>query len=130
MQTLIIIVAWLFALGCFVYLAVETSRNRVHVRHYKSAIDQRFREFKKHHHYDEKHQKWVRKADGSIVRGRANWPRGRMIFGIVILLLWELYWGSEVSRAESFSQIPYFFLFIVMVAIPYAVYLIARPRLE
>jgi hypothetical protein len=121
------IVGWFLALGIFIHLAVETVRNRLFERREKKAKAQKVSKFKKHHHFDEKRHRWVRDIDGAVVplptRGSR---RGFIVFGLFMLILWEAYWASEISRAETLSQIPYFFVFLVMVGIPLVVYLISR----
>ena len=48
----------------------------------------------------------------------------------MVLLLWQGYWMVEIvdqfKKSDTPLQLPYFFLFIVMVVIPYSVYWFSR----
>jgi hypothetical protein len=56
--------------------------------------------------------------------------RVRLVVGLIALAFWEGFWVSEISDRFQWSanpfQLPYFFLFVVMIGIPFVVYLIAR----
>jgi hypothetical protein len=134
MMHILLIVGWFLSLGFFIYLAVEMARDRLSERRAKKATARKFREFRKRHHFDEGQQKWVRNVDGVAVSSMTGsgyyYRRGLSIFGILMLVLWELYWGSEVAEAQNLSQIPHLFLFFVMVGIPLCVYLVSRSMLR
>ena len=54
----------------------------------------------------------------------------------MVLLLWQGYWIVEIldqfRKSDTPLQLPYFFLFVVMVVIPYSVYWFStrKSRLE
>jgi hypothetical protein len=58
--------------------------------------------------------------------------QNQRLFGWVVFLLWEGYWIVEIvdqfKKSDHPLQLPYFFLFIVMVVIPYSVYRFSTRR--
>jgi membrane protein DedA with SNARE-associated domain len=54
------------------------------------------------------------------------------LFGWLAFILWETYWLIEIAdqfkKSEHPLQLPYFFLIIVMVVIPYSIFRFSRRR--
>jgi Flp pilus assembly protein TadB len=124
---ILIILGWLIVLGCFFYLAADAGRNRMHERREKKAAAKKIQEFKKHHHYDEKRGKWVRNRDGvALPDASADFRRSITPFGYLMLVFWEIFWVAEIAATPRLSQIPFFFLLIMMVGIPLAVRMLSR----
>lgn len=125
---LLLIAVWFLGLGLIVFLAVEAVGHRLSERREKKAAARRLSELKKHSRSDRRPQERTRQVDGVVGSSRAGviFRRGLALFGLLVLVLWELYWGSEVAEAQDWSQIPHFFLFLVMIVIPGAAYLLSR----
>ena len=124
---ILIILGWLVVFGCFFYLATDAGRNRLHRRREKKAAARKIHEFKKYHHYDEKRGKWVRNRDGvALPDASDDFRRSVTPFGYLILVLWEIFWVAEIAAAPRLSQIPFFFLLVMMVGIPLAVRMLSR----
>jgi hypothetical protein len=124
---ILIILGWLIVFGCFFYLAAEAGRNRLHKRREKKTAARKIQEFKKHHHYDEKREKWVRNRDGVVLPDASDdFRRSITPFGYLMLVLWEIFWIAEIVATPRMSQIPIFFLFVMMVGIPLAVRMLSR----
>ncbi len=131
MLQMLIIIGWLFAFACMLYLAIEMLKDRLYARRQKKLIA---RELKKHHQRDLTRNQFVRNSDRAVPTAAngavADHPHGLTIFGWLMLFLWEGYWVVEIadyySKSSHPSQLPYFFLFVVLVVIPYAAYLFFR----
>ena len=136
MLQIVTILGWLIACGLVAHLALQAMRNRFYGQRRRSLAARNLREFKKHHHFDAKRQRWVRNLDDVIVVDEASEDRRLllMLLGWFLLLLWEGYWISEI--VERFSntsrplQLPYVFLFFMLVVIPLTIYLFARRRMR
>ena len=63
-----------------------------------------------------------------------DYRRFATIIGFLALFLWEAFWISGITERFKWSsnpfQLPYFFLLVVLVGIPLAVYLFARRALQ
>jgi len=136
MLLILITIGWLIAIACLVYLVTQAVRNRWHGRNRRKAHAREVREFKRHHHFDQKRQRWIRNVDGVVVVNDDREDR-RLIYtfvGWALLIVWQVYWLLEiVERFRTTTtplQLPYFFLFVVMVLIPLAIYLFFRRRLR
>jgi hypothetical protein len=131
-----IIFAWLIALGLAAYLVTQAIRRRLLGRQRRRSEFRKLREFRRHHRFDQKAERWVRKVDGTkVIDEVAEDRRFRLIFfGSILFVLWEGYWLSEVSQRFSEStrpfQLPYVLLFFILVVLPFAVYLFFRRRLR
>jgi len=136
MLHILIVVAWIVAFGCWVYLASQVLKHRLFDRGQKKVTARRFLGFGKPHHSNEKHQGSMRSPDGAVPLKTDEGTvgvvrrRGLALFGYFMLFLWEAYWVSEIverfSRSSNPLQLPYFFLLFVMVGVPLAVYLFSR----
>ena len=131
-----IILGWLIAFGMAVYLATHAIKRRFLGRRRRSSEFRKLRDFRRHHYFDEKGARWVRKVDGEqLIDEVAEDHRFRLVFfGWVLFVLWEGYWLFElVQRFWETSrplQLPYVFLFFILVVLPLAVYLFFRRRLR
>jgi len=127
------ILAWLVALGLAVYLAGRSIKHRIAGRHRRRRALENIRKFRRHHHYDEKEGYWVRDndrvalIDESVEDHRFNLAA----LAWLLFILWEGYWLLEIREryvASHRFDLPYMFLFVVLVAIPLAVYLLIRRK--
>jgi len=134
MLQIVIIFGWLVAFGLMVHLAREAIKRRLRGRRWRKLAFRNIREFRRHHHFDHKRQRWVRSADGVVLTDEASEDRWFMltILGWLLLVVWEAYWLSEIKNRFSEStrpwELPYPSLFIVLVVLPLAVYLFFRRR--
>jgi UDP-N-acetylmuramyl pentapeptide phosphotransferase/UDP-N-acetylglucosamine-1-phosphate transferase len=62
-----IIFGWVIAFGLMVYLATQAIKRRLLDRRRKKRALRKIREFRRHHHFDEKRQRWVRNVDGVVL---------------------------------------------------------------
>jgi hypothetical protein len=136
MLQIVTILGWLIACGLLVHLAMQAIRHRFHGRRRRSLAARNLREFKKHHHFDAKRQRWVRNLDDIVVVDEAREDRRLLLtlLGWLLLLLWEGYWIYEIverfSNAARPLQLPYMFLFFMLVVIPLTIYSFARRRMR
>jgi hypothetical protein len=136
MLSILITIAWLIAIACMVYLAAQAIRNRFYARRRRKVRNREVREFKKHHHFDQKSRRWVRNVDGVAMVDEAAEDRRLMLtlVGWISLIAWEVYWileiAARIKEAPAAWQLPYFFLFIVLVGIPLVIYMFFRRRLR
>jgi len=136
MMPILLLLGWLIALAFIAYLAMHAIERRLLGRKRRKLFLRRVREFRRHHSFDEKRHQWVRKHDGVAVVDEAREDRWLMLvlFGWLLLVVWEVYWILEiVERVSGTSkplQLPYFFLFVVLVVIPVTVSLIFRRRMR
>ena len=67
----------------------------------------------------------IETAEAQAILDRRQ-KQNQRLFGWVVLLLWQGYWVVEIldqfKKSDNPLQLPYFFLFTVMVVIPYSVY--------
>lgn len=136
MLHIVIILGWLIAFGLVVYLATHAIKRRFLGRRRRSSEVRKLRNFRRHHYFDEKEARWVRQVDGEqLIDEVAEDHRFRLIFfGCVLFVLWEGYWFFELAQRFSETsrplELPYVFLFFILVVIPLAVYLFFRRRLR
>jgi hypothetical protein len=136
MLQIAIILGWLIAFGLMVHLVTRALKHRQLGRKHRKLAFRKIREFRRHHHFDDKRQRWVRNADGVVIIDEANEDRRFMLALLWWLLFvpWEGYWLWEI--AERFSktthpwQLPYVFLFFMLVVVPLAGYLFIRRRMQ
>ena len=120
MLQLLTIFGWIIALGCLIYLVAERIKTRPSERRRNMNAKGFLRQ--------------ATRNTGQVALTEPNnvsvyRPRGFAVFGFVVLFLWEGYWGLEITEYYSRSsslQLPYFFLFGMMVGIPLAIYLYSR----
>jgi hypothetical protein len=135
MLHIVIVLAWLIALGLAVYLANRAIKHRLWGRQERRRVLKRSREFRRNHHFDDKRQYWVRNVDqvppiDDSIKDR----RFSLTFiGWLLFILWEGYWLWEI-RAQFVEsgrlQLPYVFLFFILVVVPLAWYLFLRRKLR
>lgn len=127
MLQIVIVLAWLVALGLVVYLAKQAITRRWRGRRQRKISARNLREFRKHHHFDTIRRQWVRNVDQVAVVDEASEDRRLIlaILGWLLFFLWEGYWFSEVIERYSTTsrplQLPYVFLFVMLVVVPLAV---------
>ena len=134
MLNILIIIGWLLAIGCMLYLAKELVRDRFRARRErKLAIRNAFRA-RRRQQFMENRRRWSELNTGVIQPRPAEAAtdvdrrqrQNQKMFGWVVLLLWQGYWVVEIidqfRKSDNPFQLPYFFLFIVMVVIPYCIY--------
>lgn len=128
MFQVMIIVGWLIACGCLIYLAVELLRNRLIARRFNKIAAKGTKESTDSHIDSNRQQSFATIGGGDAPSASTN--RWRAIVGYVMLFLWEAFWVSEIfertSQTSKPLQLPYFFLLGVMVGVPIAVYLLSR----
>lgn len=124
---MILLFIWAITAVLLIYLLVGTATRRASER---LANARNIREFRKHHHYDAKRGKWVRHSDGATT-AEANpvLRRVKRAGGLAIFVLWEGFWLFQIASAQKWSQIPYLFLLVMMIGIPFAAYKLSR-RIE
>jgi hypothetical protein len=136
MLQIVIILGWILAFGLAVYLATHAIKRRLLGRRRTKSEFRRLRDFRRHHHFDEKAARWVRKVDGKqLVDEVVEDHRFNLVFfGWALFVLWEGYWFFELAQRFSETsrplELPYFFLFFILVVLPLAVYLFFRRRLR
>lgn len=140
MLNMLIIIGWLLAIGLMLYLAKELVKDRFHRRRerklaIKNAIRARRRE-----QFMENRRRWAEINTGVIqprpAEAQADFERrqrqNQRLFGWIVLLLWQGYWVVEIldqfKKSDTPLQLPYFFLFVMMVVVPYSIYWFARRR--
>jgi hypothetical protein len=130
-----IVLAWPIAFALAVYLATRAMKHRQWGRQERRRVLKRSREFRRQHHFDEKQQYWVRNVDqvpliDDSVRDRRFYIT---FWGWLLFILWEAYWLWEI-RARFVEtgrlQLPYVFLFFILVVVPLAWYLFLRRKLR
>jgi hypothetical protein len=132
MLHLVIILGWIVFFGLAIYLVARALMRRLGGRRRRRTEFRKLREFRKHHHFDQKQRRWVRNVDGVVLIDQAAEDHWFMLafFGWLLFVAWEGYWLWEiVERFRNFNnplQLPYVFLFFIMVVIPLAVYLFFR----
>jgi hypothetical protein len=130
-----IVLAWLIALSLAVYLASTAIKRRLSGRKERRRALKRAQEFRSNHRFDEKRQYWVRNVDQVALIDHS--VEDRRIFltfvGWLLFILWEGYWVLEIREqyiARGRLELPYVFLFFIMVVIPLAWYLFLRRTLR
>jgi hypothetical protein len=134
MLNIVLILAWLVAFGLALNLATRAVKFRLRGRQQRKLAHRKIRDFTRHHRFDERQQRWVRK-DGVILVDEVIEDRrlNLVVLGWLVFVLWEGYWFWEIAQRYSETnrlQLPYVFLFFILVAIPLAVYLFIRRRIR
>src|SRR5262249_23078133 len=106
MLPVVMILAWLVALGLAAYLAVRAITRRMACRHRRSKELKEVREFRKHHHFDQKQGYWVRNQDRVALIDKTAEDRRFNLTALAWLLfiLWEGYWLLEIRERYVASQ--------------------------
>jgi hypothetical protein len=136
MVQILIIVGWILAIGCMLYLAKELVKDRLRARsERKLAIRNAFRA-RRREQLIENRRRLMQRAGYAVpprpVAKAPDRPQTQKLFGWLAFILWESYWLIEIAdqfkKSEHPLQLPYFFLFIVMVVIPYSIFWFSRRR--
>ena len=135
MLNIMLILAWIVAFGLATYLAMRAVKFRLRGRQQRKVAHRKFRDFTRHHRFDERQQRWVRKDDGVVLVDEVIEDRrlNLVILAWLAFVLWEGYWIWEIAQRYSETnrlQLPYVFLFFILVVIPLAVYLFIRRRIR
>ena len=130
-----LVLAWLIALSLAIHLAITAIKARLLGRRVRKQARKTAREFRKNHHFDPKQKYWVRNVDKVALIDHS--AKDRRIFLIVIFwllfILWEGYWVSEIYEqyaARGRLELPYVFLFFMVVVVPLALYSFLRRKLR
>ena len=132
MLQIVIILGWLVAFGLAIHLATLALKHRLRGRHRRRQAFRELREFRRHHHFDQKQRRWVRNVDSVALIDQASEDRWFMLtfLGWLLFVVWEGYWLSEIVERFSNSthplQLPYVTLFFIVVVVPLAIYLFFR----
>ena len=135
MLNIVLILAWLVAFGLAVYLATRAVKFRLRGRQQRKLAHKKIRDFTRHHRFEERQQRWVRKDDGVVLVDEVIEDRrlNLVVLGWLAFVLWEGYWIWEIAQRYSETkrlQLPYVFLFFILVVIPLAVYSFIRRRIR
>ncbi|HZP68836.1 MAG TPA: hypothetical protein VFB29_02730 [Pseudolabrys sp.] len=136
MLQILMIIGWVLAIVCMLYLAKELVMDRLRARSerrraIRDAIRARRRE-----RLIENRRRLMQRAGQAVPpaprAATADRQQNQKLFGWLALILWQGYWLIEIAdqfkKSDHPLQLPYFFLFVVMVVIPYAIYRFARRR--
>jgi len=126
---LLLLAVWFLALGLVAFLALDLVVNRRAERRERKAAGRRLRTFEKYRRSQKIRREQIHKVEGAggspgVVGGSLR--LGLVIFGLVVLVLWELYWVSQIAKARDPTQLPLLFLFLMMIVIPAIVYIFSR----
>jgi hypothetical protein len=136
MLQILIIVGWILAIGCMLYLAKELVKDRLRARsERKLAIRNAFRA-RRREQLIENRRRLMQRAGYAVpprpIAKAADRSQTQKLFGWLAFILWETYWLIEIAdqfkKSEHPLQLPYFFLIIVMVVIPYSIFRFSRRR--
>jgi hypothetical protein len=135
MLPILMILAWLVALGLAVHLAAGAIGHRIAGRKRRRQALKKIREFKKDHHFDQKQRRWVRDKDRVALIDEPVEDRRftLIVLAWLLFIIWEGYWLLEIREryvASNRFDLPYGFLFIILVVVPLAGYLFIRRKLR
>jgi Ca2+/Na+ antiporter len=134
MLNILIIIGWLLAICCMLYLAKEMVKDRFRARSERKLATRNAIRARRRKQFMENRRRWAEINTGVIqarpAEAQANYDRrdtqNKKLFGWMVLLLW---WGyciveiiDQFKKSDTPLQLPYVFLFIVMVVIPYGIY--------
>ena len=130
-----LVIAWLIALGLAIHLATKAIKARLLGRRVRKQARKTAREFIKNHHFDPKQKRWMRNGDKvALIDHSADDRRIFLIFIFWLLfILWEGYWVLEIYEqyvARGRLELPYVFLFFMVVVVPLALYSFVRRKLR
>ena len=140
MLNILIIIGWLFAICLMLYLAKELVKDRFHKRRERKLAIRNAIRARRREQFMENRRRWAEINTGVIqprpAEAAANVERrqkqNQRLFGWMVFLLWLGYWIVEIldqfKKSDTPLQLPYFFLFMVMVVIPYCIYWFSRRR--
>ena len=130
------ILAWLAALGLMIHLATQALKRRLRGGRRERLESRTIRRFRRQHRFDEQRRRWVRKRDGVTVTTEAHEDRWFRVavFGWLLLVLWEGYWIWEIIErgrdTQGPLQLPYVFLFFMLVFVPLVIYWVCRRKMR
>jgi len=140
MLNILIIIGWLLAICLMLYLAKELAKDRFRARRERKLANRNAIRARRREQFMENRRRWAeintgviqpRPAEAAAYAERRQ-NQNQRLFGWVVFLLWEGYWIVEIvdqfKKSDHPLQLPYFFLFIVMVVIPYSVYWFSTRR--
>ena len=135
MLNIMLILTWIVAFGLAMYLATRAIKFRLRGRQQKKLERRKLRDFTRHHRFDERQHRWVRKDDGVVLVDEVIEDRrlNLVVLGWLAFVLWEGYWFWEIAQRYSETnrlQLPYVFLFFILFVIPLAVYSFIRRRIR
>jgi hypothetical protein len=135
MLNIMLILTWIVAFGLAMYLATRAIKFRLRGRQQKKLERRKLRDFTRHHRFDERQHRWVRKDDGVVLVDEVIEDRrlNLVVLGWLAFVLWEGYWFWEIAQRyfeTNRLELPYMFLFFILVVIPLAVYLFIRRRIR
>ena len=134
MFNILIIIGWLLAICCMIYLAKELVRDRIHARRERKIAIRNAMRARRREQFMENRRRWTEINTGVIqprpaeaaAKAERRQKQNQRLFGWMVLLLWQGYWIVEIldqfRKSDHPLQLPYFFLFMVMIVIPYCVY--------
>src|SRR5215470_11584554 len=130
-----LVVAWLFALTLAIHLATTAIKARLLGRRERKRARRTAREFTKNHHFDPKQKRWVRNVDRVALIDHSAEDRRifLIVIGLLLFVLWEGYWVLEIREqyvTRGRLELPYVFLFFMLVGVPLALYLFLRRKLR
>jgi Ca2+/Na+ antiporter len=140
MLNILIIIGWLLAICCMLYLAKELVKDRFHARRERKLAIRNAIRARRREQFMENRRRWMELNTGVIqprpAEAAAKIDRrqrqNQRLFGWMILLLWQGYWIVEIldqfRKSDKPLQLPYFFLFVMMVVIPYSIYWFASRK--
>ena len=140
MLNILIIIGWLLVICLMLYLAKELVKDRFRARRERKLAIRNAIRARRREQFMENRRRWAeintgviqpRPAEAAAYAERRQ-KQNQRLFGWVVFLLWEGYWIVEIvdqfKKSDHPLQLPYFFLFIVMVVIPYSVYRFSTRR--
>jgi hypothetical protein len=103
MLHIVIVLAWLIALGLAVYLANRAIKHRLWGRQERRRVLKRSREFRRHHHFDDKRQYWVRNVDQvPLIDDSIKDRRFSLTFiGWLLFILWRATGFGKLEHNSS-----------------------------
>ena len=128
-------VAWLIALLLAIHLATKAIKARLLGRRERRRALKTAQEFRRNHHFDPKQKRWVRNVDRVTLIDHSGEDRRifLIVIGWLLFILWEGYWVLEIREqyvARGRLELPYVFLFFMLVGVPLALYLFLRRKLR
>jgi len=130
-----LLIAWLIALSLAIHLATQAIKARLTGRRERKRARRTAREFTKNHHFDPKQKRWVRNVDRVALIDHSAEDRRifLIVIGLLLFVLWEGYWVLEIREqyvTRGRLELPYVFLFFMLVGVPLALYLFLRRKLR
>jgi hypothetical protein len=124
MLNIMLILTWIVAFGLAMYLATRAIKFRLRGRQQKKLERRKLRDFMRHHRFDERQHRWVRKDDGVVLVDEVIEDRrlNLVVLGWLAFVLWEGYWFWEIAQRyfeTNRLELPYMFLFFILVVTPW-----------